>query len=76
MRAYVLINTHIGEIKQVIKELRKLEGIRTAEMTFGPFDIVAVVEQEDLARFGSLLANSIQPIPGVEKTLTCLAVEL
>lgn len=76
MKAYVLIKTHIGEIKQVLKELRKLDGVRSAEMTFGPYDVVAVVEQDDITTFGNLLANSVQPIPGVEQTLTCLAVDV
>ncbi len=76
MKAYVLIKTRPGEIEEVVKNLRKLEGVREAHMTFGPFDAVAEVETPDLARLGAITASGIQPIPGVEQTLTCLAVDL
>ena len=76
MKAYILIKIRTGEIKQVVKELRKLEAVKSADMTFGPYDAVAVVEHDNINGIGSLLASSIQPIPGVEQTLTCLAVEI
>lgn len=75
MKAYVLIKIRAGEVKDVVRQLRKLEQIVDANMTFGPYDAVAVVEATDISAIGNLIANSIQPIPGVEQTLTCLAVE-
>ena len=76
MQAYILIKIRTGDLKQVVKELRKLEGVKSADMTFGPYDAVAVVEHNDINGIGSLLATAIQPIPGVEQTLTCLAVDI
>ncbi len=76
MKAYILIKVRTGEIKQVVKQLRKLPGIVSAEMTFGPYDAIAVVENGDVGKVGSLIASEIQPIPGVEQTLTCLAVDI
>jgi DNA-binding Lrp family transcriptional regulator len=76
MKAYILIKIRTGEVKQVIKQLRKIEHVVSAEMTFGPYDAIAVVEHSDISKFGSMLASEIQPIPGVEQTLTCLAVDV
>jgi DNA-binding Lrp family transcriptional regulator len=76
MKAYVLIKIHAGEVKEVIRQLRKVDGVTEAHMTFGPYDAVAEVETADVARLGSVTASAIQPIPGVEQTLTCLAVDL
>ena len=76
MKAYILIKIRTGEIKQVVKELRKMEAVKSADMTFGPYDAVAVVEHDNINGIGSLLAGSIQPIPVVEQTLTCLAVDI
>jgi len=45
-------------------------------MTFGPYDAVAVIETPDISTLGSLIASSIQPIPGVDQTLTCIAVDI
>jgi DNA-binding Lrp family transcriptional regulator len=76
MKAYILINIRPGEIADVIRHLDKIPQIRDVNMTFGPYDAVAIVQAESLDHLGKILANEIQPIPGVEETLTCLAVEL
>ncbi len=45
-------------------------------MTFGPYDAVAIIQADDVNHLGRILADAIQPIPGVTETLTCLAVEV
>ena len=47
-----------------------------AGMTFGPYDAVIVIDAPDITSIGNLIAGAVQPIPGVEQTLTCLAVEI
>ncbi|MCL4531471.1 MAG: Lrp/AsnC ligand binding domain-containing protein [Chloroflexi bacterium] len=76
MKAYVLIKIRAGDVKEVVRSLRKVEGVSEAHMTFGPYDAVAEVVTTDVARLGAITASKIQPIPGVEQTLTCLAVDL
>ncbi len=76
MKAFVLIKIRTGEVKEVIRQLRKVEGVTEAHMTFGPYDAVAVVDTADVAHLGAITALAIQPIPGVEQTLTCLAVDV
>jgi DNA-binding Lrp family transcriptional regulator len=75
MRAFVLINIRTGELRQVIHQLRRLEGVVEASMTFGPYDAIAIVEGESLDALGEMLSTGIQPIPGITHTMTCLAVE-
>lgn len=76
MKAFVLIKIRAGEVRDVIRQLRKTDTVVEAHMTFGPYDAVAVIDSTDLGAIGSLIASSIQPIPGVEQTLTCLAVDV
>lgn len=76
MKAYVMIKVRAGEIKEVISQLRKVDGVIEAHMTFGPYDAVAVIDVPDIAKLGSVTALAIQPIPGIEQTLTCLAVDV
>ena len=76
MKAYVLINIRAGEVKDVVRQLRKIENTIEAHMTFGPYDAVAVISAEDLNRLGVLIASDIQPIPGVLDTLPCVAVDV
>lgn len=75
MRAFVLINIRTGEVGQVIRQLRGLQGVVEASMTFGPYDAIAIIEADNLNSLGSMISSRIQPIPGITQTLTCLAVE-
>ena len=76
MKAFVLIKIRAGDVRDVVRQLRRTETIVEAHMTFGPYDAVAVIDATDLSAIGSLIASAIQPIPGVEQTLTCLAVDV
>jgi DNA-binding Lrp family transcriptional regulator len=76
MKAFVLIKIRAGEVKDVVQQLRVLDSISEAYMTFGPYDAIAVVQADDLSSIGSLVASTIQPISGVEQTLTCLTVDV
>lgn len=76
MKAYVLVNIRTGDVREVVKNLRRVEGVLEANMTFGPYDAVAVIEVPDINAVGAILAAHIQPIPGVLDTLTCLAVDV
>jgi len=76
VKSYVLIKTRAGDVQEVIDQLRKLNGVTEAHMTFGPYDIVAEVNTPDVAALGALTAMGIQPIRGVEQTLTCLTVDI
>lgn len=75
MKAYVLINVRPGGVQEVVRDLHRVEGVIEANMTFGPYDAVAVIKTSDLNQLGNILATDIHSIPGVLETLTCLAVE-
>jgi DNA-binding Lrp family transcriptional regulator len=76
MKAYVLVNIRTGSVKEVVGHLRRVDSVVEAHMTFGPYDAVAVIETDDINSVGAVLANEIQPIPGVLDTMTCLAVDV
>lgn len=76
MKAFVLVKVRAGEVRGVVRQLRKVDHVLEATMTFGPYDAVVVLESQDIGTLGNLIATVIQPIPGVEQTLTCLAVDI
>jgi len=75
MKAYVMIHVRPGSVLEVVRNLKRLKGVVDAHMTFGPYDVVAIVQSSDVNSLGPLIANEVQPIPGVVDTLTCLVVE-
>jgi DNA-binding Lrp family transcriptional regulator len=76
MKAFVLIKIRAGDVGDVVRQLRELQSVAEAHMTFGPYDAVAVIDSPDLSSIGTLISSSIQPITGVEQTLTCLAADM
>jgi DNA-binding Lrp family transcriptional regulator len=70
-----MIHVRPGSVPEVVGNLRRLSGVVEANMTFGPYDVVAVIQARDFNGLGPLIASEIQPIPGVIDTLTCLVVE-
>lgn len=73
MQAYILITVRPGQVTEVLKILRTLTAVTEAHMTFGPYDAVVKVEAEDLKQMGHIIAEEVQPIPGILETLTCIA---
>lgn len=73
-KAFVLIETAVGRSKEVIASIQKLEGVKTVDMVTGPYDLIVVAELGDLNSVGELITGRIHPIPGITRTVTCLAV--
>ncbi|MDQ5825780.1 MAG: Lrp/AsnC ligand binding domain-containing protein [Chloroflexota bacterium] len=74
--AYVLINTRNKELKDILEDVRIAKGVTGAYAITGPYDIVAVMEAENLSLLGQLITTEIHPIPGVERTLSCIVINL
>jgi len=73
-RAYILIETSVGKNRDVGNALRKLPGIEKVDNVTGPYDIIAVVEAQDLNSVGDLVTSNIHVISGIVRTVTCLSV--
>lgn len=75
-KAYVLIETKVGKTKDVVLALRSAKGIKEVNAVTGPYDVITVVEGIDLTTVGNLVTDVIHPVNGIERTVTCLAVDL
>lgn len=75
-KAFVLIETAVGKTKDVIGVLQKIDGIKSVDAVTGPYDIIAIVEAEDLNAVGNLVTVKVHPIDGVNRTVTCLSIRV
>ena len=66
-KAYVLIETAVGKTKDVLRSLQQVTG---------EYDIVAVVEAENLNSIGELVTGNIHTIGGIQRTTTYLSVSV
>lgn len=80
LRAYILIKCDVEMARRVHKGLRRLAiadaTVLSAETVVGPFDVIAVLQSEDLDRLGRGVTEGIQRLHGVDRTATCLVVDL
>lgn len=73
-RAYVLIEAEAGQVDSVIATLRGISGVSAADAVTGPYDIIVVIETEDQREIGRLVMSALHSIPGIKRTITCLAI--
>ncbi len=73
-KAFVLIETTVGKNKEVVNALSKLKGVVSVDIVTGPYDVIAILEGESLNDIGDLVTGKIHPIPGISRTVTCLAI--
>jgi len=76
VEAYVLIQTEVGKAKQVVEEVRMIDGVSQADDVTGPYDIVVRAGAEDVDGLGRLVVARIQSIAGITRTLTCPVINL
>ena len=73
--AYVLVQTEVNAA-HVAEDIRKVEGVESADDVSGPYDIVVRVTARSMDELGRLVVTRLQGIEGITRTLTCPVVEL
>ena len=73
-RAYVLIDADKGQSSSVTIALSQRPGVLAADVVWGPHDIVATVEADDIDKLIHLIQNDLLLIDGIAHMDTCLLV--
>ena len=73
-KAFILIETAVGKTTDVVTSLRAIPGVSSVDVVTGPYDIIAVLEAQDLGAVGDLVTGSVHTIGGIVRTVTCLAM--
>jgi len=73
--AFVLINTEIGSEADVLKDLKKVEGVDEAFAVYGVYDIIARVKADTMDKVKEIVTWRIRRLDKVRSTLTMIVVE-
>ena len=73
-KAFILIETVVGKNREVVSAIRQLKGIKSAESVAGPYDVIAVIEADNITEIGDTITSELHTIDGVARTVTCLVV--
>lgn len=76
VEAIVLIQAKVGESSAVAGAVIEVEGVSSAEVVSGPYDVIARAEAESIDALGQLVVSRIQAVEGVTRTLTCPVLSL
>ena len=76
VRAYVLIQTEVGQGGRVAREVAEIKGTGSTVPVAGPYDVIAIVEAASMDALGKMVVSRIQGVKGVTRTLTCTVVQI
>lgn len=74
--AYVLIQIEMGKAGEVASRIRDIEGVDTADIATGPYDIIARTSAETMDDLGRMVVGQIEMVDGITRTLTCPVINL
>ena len=72
IRAYLLIEAQAGKGSGIVSSLRKLPETVQADRVTGPYDVICVLESDDLDKLGDLVRDRVHKIDGGTRTMSCL----
>ncbi len=76
IKAYILIKADPKEIPSIMLALSTFEGIKTADVVTGPYDIIVYAEVPDQYELGKLVLTKIHSLEGVKEAITCVVVKI
>ena len=76
MKAYVLIEIAAGKVNSVVKALRKMDEVQSADSVTGLYDAIAIIETADPEAIRKVVTERLHTMDGISRTLTCFAVEI
>jgi len=78
VRGYILIESEVGKAKMVRAAISEFSfpgaQVVNVDTVTGPYDVIVLIEAENLDILGNAITEVIQQEPGVQRTTTCLAV--
>ncbi len=75
MKAYVFVHVVPGKNAGVVEQLRRLDGVKSADICWGLPDIIVLVEAADARTLQDFVLNRVQGIAGVTKSDSHLVFE-
>ena len=74
-QAFVLINCELGSEEKIIEELKTLSDVKSAQGTFGAYDIIVEIESKSVEQIRETITWKIRKIEKIRSTLTLTKVE-
>jgi DNA-binding Lrp family transcriptional regulator len=74
-RALVLFNIESGSETQVLKNIKKVEGVEEAYFSYGVYDLAVKVRADSMDDLKDVISNRLRQIEKVRSTTSLILVE-
>ena len=74
VQAYILINVEPSSEEKVLKELRKMNNVEEAYVSYGVYDLVILVKADNMEELKTSVTHRIRTIDQVRSTLTLIVM--
>jgi DNA-binding Lrp family transcriptional regulator len=71
---YLLVETEVGKLEEVMRRLRGVPGVVEVEAVTGPFDLIVKLQAEHINAALDVVVHKIRKIPGLKSTETLVTV--
>lgn len=70
-----MINVESGAEDEVLKAMKKVEGVEEAYFSYGVYDLIAKIKADNMEQLKELVTRQIRNISKVRSTLTLIIME-
>ena len=74
-KAFVLINVESGAEEEVLRELKKIEGVEEQYFSYGVYDIITRIKADSMEKLKDMVSKRLRTINRVRSTLTLIMME-
>jgi DNA-binding Lrp family transcriptional regulator len=74
-QAFVLINVESGAEEDVVRELKRVEGVQEAYYSYGVYDIITKIKADSMDKLKDTVTRKIRTLNRVRSTLTLIMME-
>ncbi len=71
---FLLVETEIGRLDDVLKRVRAVPNVTEVEAVTGPFDLIVKVQAPQINAALDTVVHKIRKIPGIKSTETLVTV--
>lgn len=73
--AYVLAKVEAGKDEEVLREVKKISGVKQAIPTYSVYDLHVEVSFDTMEELDRFIFEGIRRIPGIKETVTLTALK-
>ncbi|MGE0243600.1 MAG: Lrp/AsnC ligand binding domain-containing protein [Nitrososphaeraceae archaeon] len=72
--AYILLNVNYKDLSRIIEEAKKVSFVKTVKSVYGIYDIIIVLESDNLQELKNAIDVNISSIKGITNLTTIISV--